>query len=86
MKVVDQASEIADKEEIVLSRFEYQKLVDSKLELSKELQLLRANKIALEQEIEVLEREIQGRHLEKENEKEESIKLLEDLRTILFQS
>ncbi|PUU77864.1 hypothetical protein B9Z19DRAFT_1065498 [Tuber borchii] len=86
LKVVDQTSNILKEGETIISRIEYEKLLDSKLKLSKELESLTAGNVGLEQRIEAMEKEDKNWKMKEESEKMESLKLVEDLRNIIFHS
>jgi len=85
-KVVDQDSKIAEKDEIVISKVEYEELVDSKLKMSNELESLTAEWSALQQMIETLEMKYRNREIEEGWQKEKAMKLLENLSTKIFHS
>jgi len=79
LKVVDQASQIANKEETIVSKQEYQELIDSQLSLSDKLQALLAEKTALKKLLEDSENSIKNKNIEKEKEKEETLKLCDNI-------
>lgn len=79
LKVVDQASQIANKEETIVSKQEYQELIDLQLSLSDKLQALLAEKTALKKLLEDSENSIKNKNIEKEKEKEETLKLCDNI-------
>lgn len=85
LKVVDKGFQIAEKEEIVVSRLEYNQLLDSQLTISNELQSLRAENMAIKNSIKELERETRSTENEEELGKEEALKMFEDLESKILQ-
>lgn len=84
LKVVHQDSKIVKKDEMVISKVEYEELLDSKLKMANELQSLTADGNALKESIESSKMKDRNRDREERYQKEQAMKLLENLSEKIF--
>ena len=86
LKVVIQDSKIVKKNKMLISKVEYEELLDSKLNIENELQSLTAHSNALKESIESFEMRDKNRDMEERWQKEQALKLLENLSEKIFDS
>ena len=79
-----QDSKIVKKDEMVISKVEYEELLDSKHKMTNELQSLTADGNALKESIESSKMKDRNRDREERCQKEQAMKLLENLSEKIF--